>query len=176
MRGLAWRTVCTVRVGFFFLRGVAAAAAPNGRHGAIAKQSESEMQALRQRIADLDATLPRLNARCVLTCGFLDGATLNFSQLAVAESDIAAARDGTQQAVAQLRWGGTGDGSSAMARWTELIWSTQTVAPDDGSWRRGPGRQRRGKWTASTRNPTPTAPSWARSLRRFCSLSMHAYA
>ena len=55
MRGLAWRTVCTVRV--FFLRGAAAGAAANVRRGALALRSESEMQALRQRIADLNATI-----------------------------------------------------------------------------------------------------------------------
>ena len=71
------------------------------------------MQALRQRIADLNATFSSPECKVCDDVWFYDGATLKLLQLAMAESDIAAAGDGTQQAVARLRWGGAGFGSGA---------------------------------------------------------------
>ncbi len=92
---------------------------------------------MRQRIADLDATIASLEHKVRDNVGgilpFMVKTPLKLSQLAMAGSDLVAARDGTQQAVAGLRRGGTGDGSSAMARWTGLMWTARIFAPEDGA-------------------------------------------
>ena len=68
------------------------------------------MQALRQRIADLNATFSSPECKVCDDVWFYDGATLKLLQLAMAESDIAAAQDGTQQASLGLRRGGARGG------------------------------------------------------------------
>jgi hypothetical protein len=63
--------------------------------------------------------MSRLNAKVRVDVGgflpFMFKTPLKLSQLAMAECDIAAARDGTQQAGAGLRRGGASDGYGTMA-------------------------------------------------------------
>jgi hypothetical protein len=121
-------------------------------------QSESGMQASRQRIADLNATtIASLKHKVRDDVGgflpFMMMESLNLSQLAMAESDIAAAWDGMQQAVAQLRWGGTGDrrgtdraldrvdlvdANCRTRRWELAPWARATAAREMDGVEKGP--------------------------------------